>query len=88
MKKEDNVASYFIKISKIRDQLQGVGKTISDSKLITTVINALPKTCDGFVGDIYARKETPTFQELWDACTSEESRLKAKSNTQPHNEDS
>lgn len=57
-----------MKISKIKDQLQGLGETISDSGLITFVINVLPPAWDGFVGGIYAKKETLTFEELWASC--------------------
>ena len=75
-----------MRISKIKYQLQGLGETISDSELITYVINALPPSWDGFAGGIYARKYTPTFEELWALCVLEETRLKAKDDTEPNNE--
>lgn len=63
--KEDNVASHFMKISKFKDQFQGLSETIYDYELITSITNALPPVWDGFAEDIYARKETPTIDELW-----------------------
>lgn len=71
MTKED-AASCFMKISKIKDQLQGLGETISDSELITFIINALPPAWNGFVGGISMQeKDTLTFEELWALCVLE-----------------
>lgn len=63
MTKEDTITSYFMKISKFKNQLQETGEKISDSKLITVAINSLPKKWDGFANSIYARKEVPSFEE-------------------------
>lgn len=41
MSREDGIASYFMKISEIWDQLQDMGEVMSDSEMTTMVLNAL-----------------------------------------------
>lgn len=41
--KEDGIASYFMRISKIRDQLQQLGEVMSNREMTTVVLNALPE---------------------------------------------
>ena len=42
MTKDDTVATFFMKISEIRDQLGAIGETISERELVLTTLNALP----------------------------------------------
>ena len=48
MSREDGIASYIMGISKIRDQLQDLGKVMSDREMTTVVLNALLKECGNF----------------------------------------
>jgi len=68
---------------KNKNQFQGLGESVSDSELI---INALPPNWNGFASGIYSRKGTPMFDEIWALYVLEETRLKAKDDTEPHNE--
>lgn len=38
----DTIASYFMMISELRDQLQAIDEVISKSELVTTTLNGLP----------------------------------------------
>lgn len=49
-------------LSKIKYQLQEASEKIFDSKLIIVEINALPKEWDGFTSNIYARKESISYE--------------------------
>jgi hypothetical protein len=49
MKKDDIVATFFMKISEIKDQLGAIGETISDRELVLTTINALPRHWEPFI---------------------------------------
>jgi hypothetical protein len=70
MNDEDNITSYFVRISQLRDQLQDIEEIISEKELVNIVLNGLPKTWDAFAASMNTRKEYPTFEELW---TQEES---------------
>jgi len=67
-----------MRIFEIRDQLQDLGEIISNKKMTTVVLNALPKACGNFTLTIYGKKEATPFQDLWSLCKIEEIRLKAK----------
>jgi len=54
--KYEDMASYLMKVSKLKDQLQGIVKVISNSELITFVLNSLPPDWRGFVSNKYVRK--------------------------------
>jgi hypothetical protein len=65
MNDDENITSYFVKISQLRDQLQVIEEIISEKELINIVLNGLPKTWDAFASSMNTRKEYPTFEELW-----------------------
>jgi hypothetical protein len=48
MNDEDNITSYFVRISQLRDQLQAIVEIILDKELVNIVLNGLPKTWDAF----------------------------------------
>lgn len=78
MTKEDGIASYFMRISEIRDQLQDLGEVMSDREMTTVVLNALPEEWGNFTSSIYRKKEATPLQDLWSLCKIEETRLKEK----------
>jgi putative lipoic acid-binding regulatory protein len=87
MNNDDNITSYFVRISQLRDQLQAIGETISEKELVNIVLNGLPKTWDAFAASMNTRKEYPTFEELWTCCGQEESRINAKEKPQKKYDD-
>jgi hypothetical protein len=82
MNDDDNIISYFVRISQLRDQLQAIEEIISEKELVNIVLNGLPKTWDAFASSMNTRKEYPTFEELWTCCAQEESRNNAKEKSQ------
>jgi hypothetical protein len=65
---DDNIKSYFVRISQLRDQLQAIEEKISEKELVNIVLNGLPKTWDAFAASTNIRKEHPTFEEIWTCC--------------------
>jgi hypothetical protein len=62
MNDDDNITSYFVRISQLRDQLQAIEEIISEKELVNIVLNGLPKTWDVFSASMNTRKEYPTFE--------------------------
>jgi hypothetical protein len=79
---DDNIKSYFVRISQLRYQLQAIEEIISKKELVNIVLNGLPKIWDAFFASMSTRKEYPTFEELWTYCAQEESRFSAKEKPQ------
>lgn len=59
--KEEGIASYFMRISKIRGQLQYLEEIMSDKEMTTVVLNALSKEQGNFTSSIYEKKEASPF---------------------------
>jgi putative lipoic acid-binding regulatory protein len=78
MNDDDNITSYFVRISQLIDQLQAIEEITSEKELVNIVLNGLPKTWDAFSASMNTRKMYPTFEELWTCCAQEESRINAK----------
>jgi hypothetical protein len=87
MNDDDNITSYFVRISQLRDQLQAIEEIISEKELVNIILNGLPKTWDVFAASMNTRKEYPTFAELWTCCAQEESRISAKEKPQKKYDD-
>jgi hypothetical protein len=87
MNDDDNITSYLVRISRLRDQLQAIEEIILEKELVNIVINGLPKAWDAFVASMNTRKEYPTFEELWTCCAQEESRISAKEKFQRKDDD-
>jgi putative lipoic acid-binding regulatory protein len=59
---DDDIMTYFVRISQLRDQLQAIEEIISEKELVNIVLNCLPKTWDTFAASMNTRKEYPTFE--------------------------
>ena len=62
MNDDDNITSYLVRISQLRDQLQAIEEITSEKELVNIVLNGLPKAWDAFVTSMNTRKEYPTFE--------------------------
>ena len=69
MNDDNNITSYFVRISQLRDQLQAIEEIILEKELVNIVLNGLPKTWDAFATSMNTGKEYPTFEELWTMCS-------------------
>jgi len=59
MTKADTIATFFMNISEIRDQLGDIGETISDRELVMTTLNSLPRHWKPFIQTISGRENLP-----------------------------
>jgi hypothetical protein len=87
MNDDDIITSYFMRISKLRDQLQAIEEIISEKELVNIVLNGLPMTWDAFAASMNTRKEYPTFEELWTCYAQEESSISEKEKPQKKYDD-
>ena len=77
MNKNNSIASYFMKISQIKDQLIAINEQIDDSELTTLTLNGFPASWRPFVQGICARNKLPKFDKLWVDCAQEEAMLQS-----------
>jgi hypothetical protein len=76
MEKYDTVASFFTKISQIRDQLLVIGVLVDDDDdLVHTVVDGLPPSWEVFLSGVNARETQPNFERLCHYCLQEEGRI-------------
>jgi hypothetical protein len=59
MTNSDNVASYLMRITQIRDQLAVVGETVLDEELVNVALNGFTKAWQRFIMGICAREHLP-----------------------------
>jgi GTP-sensing pleiotropic transcriptional regulator CodY len=78
MTKDDTIASYFVRISQLRDQLQAIEEAIPEKEVVNIALNCLSRSWDAFAASMNTRKEFPTLKELWTYCAQEETRLNSK----------
>jgi hypothetical protein len=65
-------------VSQIKEQIEAIGDTIEEVKLVMTTLNGLPKSRESFIQGICSRRKLTKFSRLWEDCTQEESRLVAR----------
>ena len=82
MNKSNIVATYFMRVSQLKDQLKAIGDTIDDNELVTIALNGFPSAWDPFVQGICARVELPKFEQLWNDCVQEEAKNLSKQSLQ------
>lgn len=78
MEKDDTVASFFTKISQVRDQLCMIGVEVYDDDLVQTTVDGLPSSWEDFLAEITAREFQPDFQRLWYDRLQEEGRIQSR----------
>ena len=66
------MASFFTKISQVRDELLAIGVTVDDDDLVQTVFNGLPSSWETFLSAANGREVKPNFERLWHDCLEEE----------------
>jgi hypothetical protein len=72
MNDDDNITSYFVRISHLRDQIQAFEEFTSEKELVNIVLNGLPKAWDAFSASMNTRKEYPIVEEIGTCCAQEE----------------
>ena len=56
MEMDDSIASFFTKISQLRDQLLVIGIIIDDDDFVQTAVDGLPSSWETFLAGINARE--------------------------------
>jgi hypothetical protein len=87
MTKVDTIATFFMMISEIKDQLGAIGETTTDIELVMITLNALPRHWEPFIQSISGRGDLPLFDRLWADCTQEETILIARGVQDSHHDD-
>ena len=72
MTKSKNIASYFMRITELRDKLKSSGDDLEEKDLVMTTLNGLPLSWESFIQTISGRTKLPKFDKLWTDCTQEE----------------
>jgi hypothetical protein len=78
MNKSESVASYFMRIADLRDQLGDIGETILDRELSTYVWRGLPDSWESFIQSVSGHSKIPKYDRLWVDCPKEKARLATK----------
>jgi hypothetical protein len=78
MQKGETIQEYLSRISQFMEQLEAIGDTLDEDKLIMTTLNGLRRPWDAFIQTICARKEKLHFDSLWEECVQEEARVANK----------
>ena len=69
MTKSEDIASYFMRITKLRDKLKSSGDNLEEKDLVMTILNGLPPSWESFIRTISGRTQFPKFDKLWAKCT-------------------
>jgi hypothetical protein len=72
----DTVASYHMRITKIRDQLAVIGEAVDDTELVNV------GSWEPFVQGICAQDKLPPFEKLWTDCIQEEAQIESRNGKQ------
>ena len=78
MTKSENIASYFMRITELRDKIKSSGDNLEEKDLVMTTLNGLPPSWESFIQTISGRTKLPKFDKLWAECTQEETRIAAR----------
>lgn len=83
----DSIATYFMRVSQLRNELLSIGDTIDDGDLVSVTLNGFPTSWEPFLQGVCARAQLPSFDQLWTDRVQEEGMILSWSGTQkPHDE--
>ena len=64
MTKSENIASYFMRITELRDKLRSKGDNFEEKELVMTTLSCLPPSWESFIQTISGRTKLPKFDML------------------------
>lgn len=73
--KDEDIQSYFLRITKIKNDLLSIRKDIPDRELTRTSLGGLPPEWHVFRTTILKNDRIPRFEELMSRCIQEETRM-------------
>ena len=65
MTKSENIASYFMRITELRDKLKSSEDNLEEKDLVMTTLNGLPPSWESFIQIISSQTKLPKFDKLW-----------------------
>ena len=77
MQNSESIQSCFTRVSQIKEQIEAIGDSVEEAKLVMTTLNGLPRSWDSFIRGIYSRRKLTKFSKIWEDCMQEEERLEA-----------
>ena len=78
MDKNEIVASFFSRISQLKEQLLVVGALIEEDDFVGAAIDGLPDSWSSFISSVCGRGQSPSFEGFWHDCIEEENRLQRR----------
>jgi hypothetical protein len=75
MQKGEMIQKYFSRLSQFKEWLEEIEDTIEEDEFKMTALNGLTRPWDEFIQTICAGKEKRQFENLWEECVQEESRV-------------
>ena len=85
MIKDDTNATYFMKISQLKEQLISIGEIVDDKYLVVASLDGLLLSWVTYVQGINSQENQPSFHRLWTDYLQEEGRIMNRSG--PPNEE-
>jgi len=73
--KDEDIQSYFLRITEIKNDLLSIGEVIPDKKLTVTTLGGLPPEWYIFRTTILNNYQIPGFEELMSRCVQKETRM-------------
>ena len=61
MQDSESIKSYFTRVSQIREQIEAIGDSVEEAKLVMTTMNGLLRPWDPFIKEIYSRRKLTKF---------------------------
>ena len=78
MNRSETIASYFMRIAELRDQLGDIGEMVPDRELSTYVLRGLLESWKSFVQSVSGHSKMLKYDRLWVDCSEEGARLATK----------
>jgi len=82
MTKDDTVASFFVKITRIGDDLLAIDEIVPKKEPVITTLLGFPPTWSARALGLNIWKETPSFEQLWNSCSQKEMRISLVTNNE------
>ena len=79
MEKNETVASFFTKISQVRDRLISIGVVVDEDDILQISIDGIPSPWDIFLDVVNNREVQPKFKRLWHDFLKEDGRVQRNS---------
>jgi hypothetical protein len=78
----ENVTNYFMRITRICDQLAAIGEKLDDVEFINVALNGFSKSLEPFFKGVCTREKLPYWQRIWDDFIHEDTWEESKGNKQ------